>query len=217
MTQLPPRRVASVGAMLLLVAGCTDRPRVPWSAAEILRAVEPELRRSDGLDDSLAEAEILMWQVREDRSRRLVVEEALLWARAAGTHPQPGSYALVHVYRHPADDNTWHRSVTFVERAPESSWPHTVVGYKRFDTPPGAPAVCEFIRHVRGAALDRDFSHVSGGFPANSWLKLTGQTPPCTFSGVVEGESGGFLKRGGSPVNQRLQPTAAGAIMSRRG
>lgn len=188
MIRPPLRRVLPLGAMLLLVACCTAHPGVPWSPAEILREVEPELRRFDGLDATLTEVEILMWQVEEDRSRGLVVEEALLWARAVATQSQQDGWALVHAFRHPSEDNTWHRSVSYLEPIPGSSWPHTILGYKRFDTPPGARAVCDFIRLVRGPALDSGFSHMSGGFPETTWMKLTGQTPPCTFSGVAKVE-----------------------------
>lgn len=126
-----------------------------------------------------------MWQVEQDRSRNLVVEEALLWARAVPNESRPGHWVLVHVFRHPSGQNGWQRSVSFVERKPESPWPHTILGYREFATPPTAPAICEFIRHVRGPVPGSGFTRVSGGFPKDKWLKATGQMPPCTFSGVV--------------------------------
>jgi hypothetical protein len=176
-----------VSALVALPAvGCTaDRP--PWRSDEILREVETELRRFDGVTGQFVEAEILMWQIEERiveaPARRFVVQEVLLWAR----HRPRGStdrWALIHAYRHPADDNVWHRSVSYVETKNEALVPHARLGYKQFDAPPSAADVCRFLRHVRVPQVLSGFRRVAGGFPRHSWRRVIGQAPPCSYGGT---------------------------------
>ena len=63
--------------VVVLGSSCTlERP--PWTANEILRDVELELREFDGVTQSIAEAHIVMWQIERDSERDFVVEEAML-------------------------------------------------------------------------------------------------------------------------------------------
>jgi hypothetical protein len=156
--------------------------RLPWMPVDILHDVEFEIRRSEGVADPLADARILMWRVEEDPERRLVVEEVVLWARLVSG---PSGYALVHAFRHPWEDNRWRRSLSFVERAPGSAWPHTILGFRRFTAPPDGNAVCAFIRLVRGPVRSTGFRHVAGDFPVDAWWDRVGGPPPCGFAGAV--------------------------------
>lgn len=175
--------VSSTLSLLLSGLGCASA-RPPWTAQEILREVEPELLRFDGVTEPVSDAHILMWQVERDARRDCIVEEALLWTRRE-TRPQSTSWALVHAFRHPFADNAWHRSASYLEAEDESRWPHTRVGYRQYQAHPNATDVCAFLRHVRGLGSDSGFRHVSGGFPKAAWQRLLGEVAPCGFSGDV--------------------------------
>ena len=81
MVPIPRGSWAQVTILLLFGMGCASQ-RPPWTAQEILREVEPELQRFDGVNQPIVEAHILMWQIEEDPDRKFVVEEALLWTRS---------------------------------------------------------------------------------------------------------------------------------------
>jgi hypothetical protein len=162
--------VSSTLCLLLSVLGCASA-RPPWTAQEILREVGPELQRFDGVTEPVSEAHILMWQVERDARRDFIVEEALLWTRSE-TRPQRTSWALVHAFRHPFNDNAWHRSVSYLETKDESHWPHTRVGYRQCQAQPSATDVCAFLQHIRGLGSDSGFSHMSGGFPKAAWQRF---------------------------------------------
>jgi hypothetical protein len=170
--------LACVVAVLLSIAGCAER--LPWRAAEILRDLEPELRRFDGERGELTDVDILAWQIQKDDSRSFVVEEAFLWGRGQGDGGR-NYWVLLHAYRHPNDENVWHRSVAFVEPAAENSAPHTRLGYRRFDAPPSGAEICSFIDHVRPIAPVVGFRRVSGKRRDHVWQRVTGQDPPCEF------------------------------------
>jgi hypothetical protein len=171
-------------APVLSIGACNAQP-TPWTVLEILRDVEPELRQFDGVTQPIREARILMWQVERDRKNGFVDEEVLLWT-ASDTAKQEERWALVHAFRHPSDDNVWHRSVSYSETKNEALVPHTRLGYKQFSTPPNAIEVCAFLRLVRGPVLDTGFDHAAGDFPKATWRKLMGGESPCGFSGKVE-------------------------------
>lgn len=170
-------------AVVLLAGYACASERPPWTVEQILRDVQPELQRFDGVTQPIAEAHIMMWQVERDPARDFVVEEALLWTRS-DSHPQGESWALVHAVRHPAADNLWHRSVSYIETTNETLVPHTRLGYRHFQSRPSATDMCAFLLHIRGLGLDSGFKHVSGGFPSENWRKLTSGDTPCTFSGA---------------------------------
>ncbi len=174
--------VLPMAVLALAVAACReDRP--PWRPDEVLREVETELRRFDGVTGDFVEVHLLMWQIEEGPTRGRLVEEALLWARNRlwdGTE----TWALIHAYRDPASDNAWHRSVSYIRTKNEALVPHTRLGYRRFKAPPSAADICGFLQHVRGLGVPSDVRHVSGGFPVRTWRVLTGQKPPCGFTGA---------------------------------
>jgi hypothetical protein len=176
-------RWSPVVALLLSGFACAA-DSAPWTAHEILRDVEPELQRFDGVTQPIEEADILMWQIERDPTRHFVVEELLLLTRS--DTPQQGKrWALVHAFRHPSNDNTWHRSVSYIESKDEALVPHSRLGYRQFSTQPTATDVCAFLLHVRGLGVDSGFDHTAGDFPKATWRRLTGADAPCSFSGKV--------------------------------
>ena len=126
-----------------------------------------------------------MWQTEKDPDRNFVVEEVLLWTKSDHTK-QKQNWALVHAFRHPADENVWHRSVSYIETKNEALVPHTRLGYRPFAKPPSASDICAFLLHVRGLSLDSGFSHVAGDFPESTWRDLTGTSAPCSYSGKIK-------------------------------
>lgn len=175
------RRFIAVALGALLAAACAhNRPDdPPWDAAEMAHALATELRQFEAVAGNEAQLELLAWRLyqREDGAR---VQVALVWARLDAR-----SWALVQGFRHPDEENAWHRSVTDAPSSPSAQLRPgedargTWHAFQRYPQPPTSRQICEF------AVVDflRDppegYRVVGGAIRRPEWLRIVGQQPRC--------------------------------------
>ena len=204
----------------------------------MVRELTSELRLFEGLRSEFSEAQVLAWRIdtrpTSTSTPRVPVpggaglmppqpermEVALLWARLGPLHGS-SSWALVQGWRRPGEGRPWQR--TMINRELSAPLKHvrpgedadgTWHGYQRYDRPPTSSDACSF---AALAFLTRDpsWQPVAGGVRRFAWTRVLGESPVCRFPETRNGN-----RMSGPPPgepNGRLQPAAAGAIMSRRG
>jgi hypothetical protein len=113
---------------------------------------------------------VLDWRTKSD-DRPLVVDEALVWQRG---HDDAGLWwFLATLYRHPKEDNVFQLAV--VNDAP-------IVPEKRFDHPPNASEVADFLKATTWGWRDDSFKQSAGRRCTEVWARVIGLPPASATS-----------------------------------
>lgn len=153
----------------------------------MVRELTTELRR-EGLASEFTDVELLAWRLdtRGNRDRR---EVALIWGRT-GAARTASRWVLVQGFRHPNDDDTWHRSLYFRDRGspltqlrpgetPDGTW-HA---FQHYDHAPTVREICDFgaVDFFNADNID-GYRRVEGEFRKGAWLRVADEAPRCGFA-----------------------------------
>ncbi len=164
----------------------------------MVRELTSELQQFEGLATDFDQFEVLAWRLDSRRSAPLAegvgtprqrVEGALIWGRT-GSQDKPTGWALVQGFRHPDDDEIWHRSIFVTDSSSRPSYPKpgedfhgTWHAYQRYDHAPTAPEICDFAAVTfLDAEPHATYQRVSGAMRRDAWIRVAGEGPSCGFA-----------------------------------